>query len=68
MSCSLIQVIDVLHSMGLPQYEEAFRGVTGAAMCKLTVEMLEYQLGMKSKLHQIRFMKIVRGEKDVRSV
>ena len=68
MSCSLIQVIDVLHSMGLSQYEEAFRGITGAAMCKLTVEMLECQLGVKSKLHQIRLMKIVLGEKDVRSV
>eukprot|EP00731_Ephydatia_muelleri_P006984 Em0003g1232a len=67
-SLSEEMVIDVLHSMGLSQYEEAFRGITGAAMCKLTVEMLECQLGVKSKLHQIRLMKIVLGEKDVRSV
>ena len=54
--------------MGLQQYEEAFQGITGAAMCTLTEEMLECQLGVKSKLHRIRLMKIVSGEKNVGSL
>ena len=58
----------MLHSMGLQKYEEAFQGITGAAMCTLTEEMLECQLGVKSKLHRITLMKIIRGEKDIQSV
>ena len=53
--------------MGLQRYEGNFQGITGAAMCELTEEKLG-QLGVKSKLHQIRLMKIVNGEKDVRSI
>ena len=56
----------MLRAMGLQQYEQAFQGVTGAAMCQLTEQSLEDELGVKSKLHCIRLMKITEGKSDVR--
>ena len=58
----------MLYCMDLQQYEDAFRGITGADLCELTEQMLEDDLGIKSKLHRIRLMKIIRGEKDVRQL
>ena len=58
----------MLRAMGLQQYEQAFQGVTGAAMCQLTEQSLENELGVKSKLHRIRLMKITEGKCDVRQL
>ena len=58
----------MLYCMDLQRYENAFRCITGADMCELTEQMLEDDLGIKSKLHRKRLMKIIRGEKDVRQL
>ena len=58
----------MLYCMDLQQYEDTFRGITGAALCKLTEQMLEDDLGIRSTIHRIRLMKIISGEQDVRQL
>ena len=56
----------MLRAMGLQQYEQAFQGITGAAMCQLTEQSLEDELGVKSTIHRLRLMKITEGKSDIR--
>ena len=56
--------------MGLPQYQESVRHehVTGEILSELDEASLENELGVKSKIHRVRLMKIILGRHSAASV
>ena len=62
------QVCSLLDSLGLKQYKKAFQReqVDGEILCELDEDILEKELGVRSRLHRIRIMKVVNGRIDAR--
>ena len=54
--------------MGLQVYKDKFleENITGDIFCNLDDEILEKELGVHSRLHRLRLLKIARGETDAR--
>ena len=50
--------------MGLCQYREVFveQGITGALLSQITTEVLKMELGVASRIHQLKLLQIITGE------
>ena len=61
------QILQVLDSMGLHQYKDAFsrESVDGAVLLELDEEVLTCELGVKSKIHCVKLMKLISGESSI---
>ncbi|KAL5506546.1 hypothetical protein EMCRGX_G008208 [Ephydatia muelleri] len=59
---SKAQVLALLKSMGLEQYQESFQAeeVDGAILAECDEHVLQHELGVTSKIHQIRLMKVIK--------
>ena len=60
-------MLDLLDALNLSQYKEIFKNeeVDGSLFLDLDREMLREDLGMTSKLHQMKIMQIIEGIKPV---
>ena len=58
-----IQILDLLSAMNLQQYHDAFirEQIDGDVLAECDEVVLEHELGIASKLHRTRIMKIVSG-------
>ena len=67
---SIHQVIKLLEMMGLTQYQGSVQHehVTGEILAELDEDSLENELGVKSKIHRVRLMKIITGRHSAASV
>ena len=56
----LIQVGALLQSKGLQQYREVFEKehIDGEILCELDEDILREELGVASRLHRVRIMKL----------
>ena len=56
--------------MNLSQYKDKFRTeqITGEILCELDDAALEVDLGIRSKIHRVRLMKIMSGKHSVSSL
>ena len=59
-----MQVLELLDVMGLKQYQEKFRTeqVTGEILAECDEQVLTDDLGVTSKLHRIKLIKVITGE------
>ena len=59
-----LQVILLLHDMGLNQYQETFQleGITGDILVELDEEVLQTELGVTSRIHRIKLLKLISGQ------
>ena len=59
----VVQVLELLDVMGLKQYQEKFRTeqVTGEILSECDEQVLTDDLGVSSKLHRIKLMKVITG-------
>ena len=59
----VVQVLELLDVMGLKQYQEKFRTeqVTGEILSECYEQVLADDLGVSSKLHRIKLMKVITG-------
>ena len=57
------QVLDLLESIGMKQYTAKFREelINGEVLAELDEEMMMGDLGISSKLHRMRLMKVWKG-------
>lgn len=67
MFCFFFQILQALDSMGLHQYKDAFsqESVDGAVLLELDEEVLTCELGVKSKIHRVKHMKLISGESSI---
>ena len=65
-----IQVQQLLHVMNLTQYQSKFasEGIGGDILIELGDQDLQNDLGMKSKVHRIRLMKIIEGQHSAKKI
>ena len=58
------QVLDLLAAMNLHQYQDVFRSeqVDGEIFSECDEGVLEHELGITSRLHRLRLLKIITGE------
>ena len=56
--------------MGLTQYKAKFskEGITGDILTELDEDILLHELGVSSKIHRIRLMKIINGQHSVQHI
>ena len=56
--------------MNLTQYQAKFasEGLAGDILIELEEKDLEKDLGMKSKIHRVRLMKIIEGQHSARKI
>jgi len=56
--------------MDLTQYKENFskEGITGDILAELDEDILLHELGVSSKIHRIRLMKIINGQHSVQHI
>lgn len=57
----------VLDSMGLSQYKEIFSQecIDGAILLELDADILSCELGVKSKIHCIKLIKLISGDYSI---
>jgi len=57
-------VLELLDAMGLKQYQDQFKTeqITGEILLECDDDMLASDLGVSSKLHRKRLMKVISGE------
>lgn len=62
------QILSVLDAMGLHQYKESFirESIDGAILLELDEEVLGSELGIKSKIHCVKLIKLISGEYSIR--
>ena len=62
--------MELLMAMNLQQYQEAFgrEQIVGDILADLDEGVLEHELGMASKLHRTRLMKMVNGRSSAVAV
>ena len=62
-SSTHVQVLDLLDAMGMKQYQDKFKQeqVNGEILSECDEELLSSDLGVTSKLHRMRLMKIITG-------
>ena len=63
----MLQILQVLDSMGLSQYKEIFsqERIDGAVLLELDAEVLRCELGIKSKIHCIKLTKLISGDHSI---
>ena len=66
---SFFQLVQVLEGMGLKQYvgvvkEEA---LDGAILLELDEETLTQEIGMSSRIHRLKVLKLIHGDYDARN-
>ena len=64
------QVQELLEVMGMKQYQEVFKieQVNGEILTECDDELLASDLGVSSKLHRMRLMKVITGRHSARSI
>ena len=62
-----MQVIQLLQQLGLEQYEPSFlrEGITGELLLECDEDLLQNELEVKSKLHRLRLLRIIKGSVDL---
>ena len=57
-------MLELLSSAGMSQYRESFtrEGVTGDILLECDEHILEQELGVSSRIHRIKLMKIITGK------
>ena len=65
-----VQVQQLLKVMNLSQYQAKFarEGIAGDILIELGDQDLEKDLGMKSKVHRVRLLKIIEGQHSARKI
>ena len=65
-----MQVQQLLEALNLQQYKEAFRAecIDGEILHDLDEQVLQEDLGVTSRLHRIRLMKIISGARSVEGI
>ena len=63
------QVQKLLGAMDLSQYKESFarEHISGEILAELDEEVLKSELGMTSKIHRIRLLKVISGQHSAKS-
>ncbi len=66
----VLQVIQLLESMGLKQYEGMFsrEKITGEILGECDDNVLAQELKITSKLHRVRLLKVVSGRHSAESI
>jgi hypothetical protein len=64
------QVRQLLEAMNLTQYQNKFasEGIGGDILMELEDQDLQNDLGMKSKVHRVRLMKIIKGQHSAKNI
>ena len=62
-----MQVLKVLDGMKLGMYKDGFKSeeITGDLMLELDDDILERELGVVSRLHRIKLLKVISGQYPV---
>ena len=63
-------MLTLLEAMGLKQYQDNFKQeqVNGEILSECDEEVLKNDLGIKSKLHRMRVMKVVTGRHSAKRI
>ena len=58
----IVQVLGMLDAIGLPQYKEAFsrEAIDGELFAVLDDETLANELGVASRIHRVRLLKLIK--------
>lgn len=61
------QILKLLKTIGLSQYEPAFvkEEITGELLLECDQDLIQTELGITSKLHQMKLMRIIQGQTDL---
>ena len=64
------QVLELLDAMKMGRYRSAFirESMTGDVLVKYDEQVLQQELGVSKKLHRIRLLQIISGEKSAESL
>lgn len=62
-----LQILHVLDSMGLSQYKKIFSQecIDGAILLELDADVLNCELGVNSKIHCVKLMKLISGDYSI---
>ena len=60
-------MIDLLEILGLTKYKNIFihEEISGALMLELDEEILEVELGITSKLHRLKLLRVIDGRQPL---
>ena len=66
----LSQIQHLLDAMGLSQYKDTFMSeqITGEILLEIDEDVLQNELGVRSKLHRLRLMKVIRGQHSAQNI
>ena len=68
--CHYPQVLRLLEVMGLKQYQEKFKAeqVNGEILSECDESVLQSDLGVSSKLHRMRLLKVINGRHSAKDI
>ena len=68
-TCTL-KVCDLIEVMGLGQYTQTFMAerISGEILLECDDQVLEDELGIKSKIHRIRLAKVISGSHSPKTI
>ena len=63
----LLQILKLLDQLNLAMYKEAFKReqIDGWLFAELNDEILEHELGITSRLHRIKLIRVIEGKLKV---
>lgn len=63
-------MVQLLRAMDLRQYGDTMshEHITGEILVECDEEVLQYELGMGSRIHRIRLMKVIQGQHSAQSI
>ena len=63
----LLQVLQLLDKLGLSKYKHKFieESITGSLLSEFDEEILETELGINSRIHRIKLMRIIDGRQSI---
>ena len=66
----MLQVQQLLQAMNLTQYQSRFatEGIAGDILVELGDQDLRNDLGVKSKVHRVRLLKIIEGQHSAKKI
>lgn len=65
-----LQIQDLLDAMEMQQYKDGFERekISGEILAELTEEDLQKELGVASRIHRVRLLKIMTGHHSARDI
>lgn len=64
---SLTQVLQMLDKLGLSRYKDIFEAeqITGSLLMELDNDLLEQDLGITTKIHRLKIMRVIDGKQSL---